>query len=51
MSKDWSVLCLTCRDMGRGEQWELKTENQANHVKWVHQSNNEGHNTRVTFDG
>lgn len=51
MTKDWSTVCITCRENDLGERWETKTENQANQIKAIHESNNEGHKVRVTFDG
>lgn len=49
--KDWNVVCLTCRENEIGRRWELKTENQAEQIKAIHQTINEGHKVRVAFDG
>lgn len=51
MSKNYEVVCLTCREDGFGQLWKLNTENQANHIKNIHESTFEGHNARVTFTG
>ena len=51
MSKNWSTVCITCRELDLGQRWETKTENQANQIKAIHESSHEGHEARVTFDG